>query len=191
MIERVRRQRRVRRDVMLNGVDDLFVRPPLGGRAGELGRLLEEAARAARSRRPVLVLLEGESGVGKTRLLEEMFARLRLDGFSIAGARGGSGSRRAWSGLLAVARGGLRGGPREGGRRRALAAFAEALPAWARAIPGRRPAVGLPLGRAMVEALRTAAEERPVVLALDDAQWLDRDTALGSPRSSVTSPRHP
>jgi len=30
----------------------------------------------------------------------------------------------------------------------------------------------------MVEALRTAAEERPVVLALDDAQWLDRDTAL-------------
>ena len=34
-----------------------------------------------------------------------------------------------------------------------------------------------PVGRAAVETLRAAAEERPVVLALDDAQWLDRETA--------------
>ena len=108
LIERVRRQREVRRDVTLDGVDDLFVRPPLGGRAGELGRLLEEAARAARSRRPVLVLLEGESGVGKTRLLEEMLARLRLDGASVATARAVEGDRGdPWSGVLALARGGL------------------------------------------------------------------------------------
>jgi predicted ATPase len=38
-----------------------------------------------------------------------------------------------------------------------------------------------PLGRALVEILRTALEERPVVVAVDDAQWLDPDsaTALG------------
>ena len=35
-----------------------------------------------------------------------------------------------------------------------------------------------PLGRALVEAVRAAATEQPVVLAVDDAQWLDADSAL-------------
>ncbi|HEX6106787.1 MAG TPA: hypothetical protein VFZ26_14460, partial [Gemmatimonadales bacterium] len=35
-----------------------------------------------------------------------------------------------------------------------------------------------PLGRAFVEVLRAAAEEKPVTLAVDDAQWLDPDSAL-------------
>jgi DNA-binding SARP family transcriptional activator len=179
LIERVRRQREVRRDVTLDG-DDLFVRPPLGGRAGELGRLLEEAARAARSRRPVLVLLEGESGVGKTRLLEEMLARLRLDGASVASARAVEGDRGdAWSGVLALARGGLIDAAGVGGApTAALAAFAALLPAWADRFPGARAPVAAPLARALVEAVRAAATEQPVVLAVDDAQWLDADSAL-------------
>ena len=179
LIERVRRQREVRRDVTLDG-DDLFVRPPLGGRAGELGRLLEEAARAARSRRPVLVLLEGESGVGKTRLLEEMLARLRLDGASVASARAVEGDRGdAWSGVLAIARGGLIDAAGVGGApTAALAAFAGLLPEWADRFPGARAPVAAPLGRALVEAVRAAATEQPVVLAVDDAQWLDADSAL-------------
>jgi len=179
LIERVRRQREVRRDVTLDG-DDLFVRPPLGGRAGELGRLLEEAARAARSRRPVVVLLEGESGVGKTRLLEEMLARLRLDGASVASARAVEGDRGdAWSGVLALARGGLIDAAGVGGApTAALAAFAALLPAWADRFPGARAPVAAPLARALVEAVRAAATEQPVVLAVDDAQWLDADSAL-------------
>ena len=179
LIERVRRQREVRRDVTLDG-DDLFVRPPLGGRAGELGRLLEEAARAARSRRPVVVLLEGESGVGKTRLLEEMLARLRLDGASVASARAVEGDRGdAWSGVLAIARGGLIDAAGVGGApTAALAAFAALLPEWADRFPGARAPVAAPLARALVEAVRAAATEQPVVLAVDDAQWLDADSAL-------------
>jgi len=180
LIERVRRQRGVRRDVTLDGVDDLFVRPPLGGRADELGRLLEAAARAARSHRPVLVLLEGESGVGKTRLLEEMLARLRLDGASVATARAVEGDRSdPWSGVLALARGGLIDAAGLGGApTAALAAFAGLLPEWADRFPGARAPVAAPLARALVEAVRAAATEQPVVLAVDDAQWLDADSAL-------------
>jgi DNA-binding SARP family transcriptional activator len=180
LIERVRRQRDVRRDVAPEGADDLSMRPPLGGRAGELGRLLEEAARSARSRRPVLVLLEGESGVGKTRLLDEMLARLRLDGASIATARAVEGDRGdPWSGVLALARGGLIDATGIGGApASALAAFAAVLPAWADRFPGARAPAAAPLARALVEAVRAAATEHPVVLAVDDAQWLDADSAL-------------
>ena len=34
------------------------------------------------------------------------------------------------------------------------------------------------MGRALVEVLRAAADEQPVTLALDDAQWLDADSVL-------------
>src|ERR1700756_677262 len=45
------------------------------GRVGELAEL-ELAAREARSGRPTLVLLGGDSGVGKTRLVSEFEQRL-------------------------------------------------------------------------------------------------------------------
>ncbi|MEP6688691.1 MAG: AAA family ATPase [Gemmatimonadales bacterium] len=180
LIERVRRQRGVRRDIALDGAEDHFVRPPLGGRAGELGRLLEEAARAARSRRPVLVFLEGESGVGKTRLLDEMLARLRLDGASVAAARAVEGDRGdPWSGVLALARGGLIDAAGVGGApTTALTAFANLLAEWADRFPGARSPAVAPLARALVEAVRAAAAAQPVLLAVDDAQWLDADSAL-------------
>ena len=180
LIDRVRRQRGGRPEVALDGADDLFVRPPLGGRAGELGRLLEEAARSVRSSRSVLVLLEGESGVGKTRLLDEMVARLRLDGVSVATARAVEGDRAdPWSGVLALARGGLIDAAGVGGApAAALAAFAAVLPEWADRFPGARAPVAAPLARALVEAVRAATTEQPVVLAVDDAQWLDADSAL-------------
>ena len=34
------------------------------------------------------------------------------------------------------------------------------------------------MGRALAETLRAAVEEQPVVIAVDDAQWLDQDSAL-------------
>jgi DNA-binding SARP family transcriptional activator len=180
LIERVRRQRGVRREGPLDGVDDPFVRPPLGGRASELGRLLEEAARAARSRRPVLVFLEGESGVGKTRLLDEMLARLRLDGASVVAARAVEADRGdPWSGALALARGGLIDAAGVGGAPTpALTAFANLLPEWADRFPGARAPAAAPLARALVEAVHAAAAEQLMVLAVDDAQWLDADSAL-------------
>ena len=41
------------------------------------------------------------------------------------------------------------------------------------------PASPVPLPRALVDVVAAAAAEQPVVLALDDAQWVDPDSALG------------
>jgi DNA-binding SARP family transcriptional activator len=180
LVERVRRERAVRPEVAAGWAEGApVVRPPFEGRAGELARLIQAVDRSARERLATVLVLEGESGVGKTRLTEELLARLRLDGFSIATARAVETDRgEAWSGLLAVARGGLAGAAGIGtAPPEALGAFAAALPEWRERFPGARPEGAYPMGRAMVETLRAASEDRPVVLALDDAQWLDGETA--------------
>jgi predicted ATPase len=60
----------------------------------------------------------------------------------------------------------------------ALATLAATLPDWADRFPGARSSEDMPLGRALAEAVRAAAAEQPVVLAVDDAQWVDHDSAL-------------
>jgi hypothetical protein len=180
LVERIRRERSLRPEVGAEPEGEGALRAPFEGRAGELGRLLQAVKRSARERVAALLVFEGESGVGKTRLLEELLMRLRLDGFSIATARAVEADREeSWSGLLAVARGGLADAAGIGAAPpQALGAFAKMLPQWHERFPGADPQSAYPIGRAVVEALRTATEERPVVLALDDAQWLDRDTAF-------------
>ena len=180
LVERVRRERGVRPEVTAAWPDgEPVVRPPLEGRAGELGRLLEAVGRSARDRTATLLVLEGESGVGKTRLLQELLARLRLDGISIAAARAVEADRaEPWNGVLAIARGGLLDAPGIGtAPPEALAACAAVLPDWRERFPGVPLGVAHPLGRALAQVLQAAAEERPVVLAMDDAQWLDPDSA--------------
>lgn len=181
LVDRVRRERGPRREVQADSADDVaLVRPPLGGRAEELARLLDGAARSARAGRAALLLLEGEPGIGKSRLLSEMLALLRLDGTSVVAARAVEGDRtEPWSGVLALLRGGLLEVPGIGATPPpALAAFASELPEWADRFRGAVAVEPAPLGRALAEALRAVTAEQPVVLALDDAQWLDSDSAL-------------
>jgi len=181
MVDRVRRERGMRRASPPEGVDEPnIVRPPLAGRTEELTRLLDEAARSARTGRSILLLLEGEPGVGKSRLLDEMLALQRLDGTPVAAARAVEGDLSdPWSGVLALARGGLLDAAGVGAAPpAALAAFTQVLPEWADRLPGVHSAAAAPLGRALLEAVRAAAAEHPIVLAVDDAQWLDPDSAL-------------
>ena len=88
----------------------------------------------------MLLLIEGEAGVGKSRLLDEMLALLRLDGMPVASARAVEGDLAdPWSGALALARGGLVEIPGvTAAPPTALAAFAHALPEWANRFPGVR-----------------------------------------------------
>jgi DNA-binding SARP family transcriptional activator len=155
-------------------------RLPLVGRQLDLSRLLEIAGRCRTQPGAVAIVLEGDAGTGKTRLLEELLGRLRLDGAVVAAVRAvGADRAEPWSGVRALARGGLldaRGlvaapGP-------ALAAFAGELPEWAERFEGALSAAPLPPGRALGELLRSAAEEQPVFLAVDDAEWLDRESLL-------------
>jgi len=181
MIDRVRRERGVQRASPTEGGDEsAIVRPPLAGRTEELARLLDATARSARSGRSTLLLLEGEPGVGKSRLLDEMLALLRLDGTPVVSARAVEGDLAdPWSGVLAIARGGLLEAAGIGAAPpSALAAFTLTLPEWADRFPGVRADAAAPLGRALLETVRAAAAEQPVVLAMDDAQWLDSDSAL-------------
>ena len=182
LMERVRRQRAPHSEA--TGAQDdgmVAVRPPLEGRGQELQGLIEAAAGAARVRRAALLVIEGDAGMGKTRLLEELLARLRLDGTSVAAARAVEADRaEPWSGVLALARGGLLDAPGVGAApSAALAAFAGVLPEWAEKFSGATSlAAPHPLGRALAETLRAALEEQPVTIAVDDAQWLDQDSAL-------------
>lgn len=181
LVERIRRGRGWNPDLRKAAAAEYpVVRPPVVGRQDELRRMLEGVARAASARRSALLLLEGVSGTGKTRLLEEMLTFQRLDGVSVASARAVEGDRlQPWSGVLAIARGGLMEAPGVAASPpAALAAFAQTLPEWADRFPGAAAAPPAPLGRALAEVLRVVSEEHAVTVAVDDAQWLDADSAL-------------
>ncbi len=155
-------------------------RLPLAGRERELGRLLDVAAACRASRRATAIVLEGDAGMGKTRLLDELLARLRLEGWTVAAVRAVEADRdQPWSGLRTVARGGLLDAAGlAGAPAAALAAFVAELPEWLERFPGAAGQTPLPPGRALGELLRAALEEQPVVLAVDDADCLDRESLL-------------
>jgi len=181
LIERVRRERAPRAGTLAAQGDGLpVVRPPLEGRGPELRRLLEAAAGSARAPRAGLLVVEGDGGMGKTRLLDELLTRLRLDGTSVLAARAVEADRaEPWSGVLALARGGLLEAPGvSAAPPAALAAFAGVLPEWQERFRGATLPGAPHLGRAFADAVRAAVEEQPVAIAVDDAQWLDQDSAL-------------
>ncbi len=155
-------------------------RLPLAGRERELSRLLDVAAACRASRRATAIVLEGDAGMGKSRLLDELLARLRLEGWTVAAVRAVEADRdQPWSGLRTVARGGLLDAAGlAGAPAAALAAFVAELPEWLERFPGAAGQTPLPPGRALGELLRAALEEQPVVLAVDDADCLDRESLL-------------
>jgi DNA-binding SARP family transcriptional activator len=193
LAERVRSERSVR-PAITPASDRPDERPPLVGREVELTRLVDGAAAVSRERRAATLLLQGNSGTGKTRLLEELLGRLRLDGVSVASIRAVESDREEQgNGILAVARGGLLQAPGVAAAPSpALAAFAAALPEWADRFPKLQSDGGsISLARALSEVVRAACDEQPVAIAVDDAQWLDQGSLLaliGLLRDLVTSP---
>ena len=153
-------------------------RAPLVGRAAELERMLEVWGACRRKRCPAVVILEGDAGTGKTRLAEELMDRARLEGAATVAVRAvEADSHEPWSGLHGIARGGLLEAPGVAGA---------APPALAALRAGGAPAE--PLGRTLSEVLRAVAEEHPLVVLVDDAQWLDRESllALGAVARDLT-----
>jgi DNA-binding SARP family transcriptional activator len=180
LAERIRREKIARPDEAGAAAASSDARLPLAGREQDLARLLDVAAASRTRRRAAALVLEGDAGMGKTRLLEELLARLRLEGAAVAAVRAVEADRSdGWSGLRALGRGGLleaRG--LAGAPGAALAAFVAELPEWLERFPGAAGQVSLPPGRALTELLRAALEEQPVILAVDDAEWLDRESLL-------------
>ena len=153
-------------------------RAPLVGRGRELARLVEAWTACREQRHPAFTVIEGDAGTGKTRLAEEFVARARLDGATVAAVRAVEADREdAWSGVLGLARGGLVEAPG------ALAAPPSVLAELRNAAPG--PA----LGRAFSQVLEAVADEQPLVVWVDDAQWLDRESLLALGRAARDLPR--
>jgi DNA-binding CsgD family transcriptional regulator/tetratricopeptide (TPR) repeat protein len=139
------------------------------GRQEELGLakdLLDSLARA-----PGALVLEGQAGIGKTRLWLDTVNRAEARGFTVIRTRPTSADARLVFGGL-------------GDLLRAHAERFAALPSpQARALaqalslePAEGPIDAAALAAAVLNVLASAAGAAPVLIAVDDAQWLDPET---------------
>jgi DNA-binding SARP family transcriptional activator len=146
--------------------------PPLVGRAAQRSRLAA-AWRAAASGRPGLVLVTGEAGVGKTRLVDDLRAQA---GAVTAEARGypaegplAYGVATAWLRSAPVAARLSRLG------RPDLTELSRLLPELAARATPPEPLPDAELRHRLLGAIRRAllAAGAPLLLIVDDAQWAD------------------
>ena len=161
-------------------------RAPLVGRETEIERLGAAWDACRRTARATVLVVTGDAGTGKSRLAEEVLARARLDGAAAVVVRAvGADVAEPWSGVLGVARGGLLDLPGVAAApAAALAAFVARVPEWTdrfgsavRGMGGEGVAAD-PLGRALRDVLRAVTAEQPVVVLVDDAHRLDRESLL-------------
>jgi predicted ATPase len=155
-----------------SGVDTVaVVATRLVGRADELSSLLAHCA----SEPPGAVLVTGEAGVGKTRLLDELADRLRgaaavvLRGSAV---EGGGPYRPLVRAVIGAAPPSLAGSPLLGPH---AAVLARLLPGWPPLPPAPAPDLADPvvvLGEAVRSLLQIIDGERRSVLVLDDLDLL-------------------
>ena len=148
----------------------------LVGRGGEfdrLRRLLEGMERTTTGR---MVLVHGEAGVGKSRLVREATAVARRVGVSVFSGRAvpsGEAFRPLAEALSAALRG--RPLPRENGLRPYLPALSALLPD--AGIEGRSDPRGrVILGEATLRLVTALASSCGSMLVLEDLHWADPDT---------------
>jgi DNA-binding SARP family transcriptional activator len=154
----------------------------LVGRAAEHLRLVE-AFRAARRGQVRVVTLEGEPGIGKTRLAREFSAWAGAQGAEVLwGGALDIGAPLAYQAIVPALRGRLQ---IEADPRRLLgvvwlAELSRLLPELAERVPGLPPPLQLGeadsrarLFEAAARVVQTLAEATPVVLFVDDLQWAD------------------
>ncbi|MFC9608564.1 AAA family ATPase [Streptomyces niveus] len=165
---------------MLGTVETKSVSPVFVGRDGELTALTEALARAAAGE-PQALLVGGEAGVGKTRLIEELISVACRDGAVVAvgGCVEIGGDGLPFAPFSAALRGLRRLLPEE------IAAAADGQEGeLARILPELGPSAGDALGEhgtaslfeLTVRLLERVAAGRTVVLILEDLHWADAST---------------
>jgi DNA-binding CsgD family transcriptional regulator len=153
----------------------------LVGRSAELDQMLGVLGEAEAGR-PVVLLVSGDAGVGKTRLVTEYAAEASLRGFAVLSGRCAELSDTVpYLPLADALRDAVSGQRADGPLAEALAA----RPVLARLLPDReitRQPGDLPglaqqqLFGAVLGLLTELAEAKPVLLVLEDLHWADRST---------------
>ncbi|HEY4026965.1 MAG TPA: AAA family ATPase [Candidatus Dormibacteraeota bacterium] len=160
-----------------------MVAPPFVGRRAELASLDAALARA-RAGEPAAVLVGGEAGIGKSRLVEEFAHRAGEDARVVTGGCVELGADGLPFAPLTSALRGLvsefgAGGVREllpGGQARELARLLPALAAGATGSIGDAAGARARLFEEVLTLLGSLAGDRPVVLVVEDAHWADQSS---------------
>ena len=125
-------------------------RAPLVARGDDLGHLLQAWTACREQKRASVAIIEGDSGTGKTRLLEELLERARLDRAAVAAVRAvEADSTEPFATLVGLARGGMLDMPGlSSATPQSLGVLAARIPEWAERFtpargsgPGSRPSL--------------------------------------------------
>jgi DNA-binding SARP family transcriptional activator len=178
LAQRVRTQPVPSRGAASARADAWTRRAPLVGRERVLSSLLDTWDATTSGRRAAVAMIEGDLGLGKTRVLEEFAGRAVLRGAIVAKALAVRADQAdAGSGLIGLARGGLLAAPGiAAAPAGALSAFARRLGPWAERFPASRSVDAAPLGTAFRAIVLAALEEQALALVVDEAHWLDGDS---------------
>ena len=150
---------------------------PLIGRRDSHARLFAELERVPREGSTCLVIA-GEPGSGRTRLLDACAERLALTGARVTTARLLESDHDApWSTLRALMRGGLLDAAGVAATDPlGLRILAGVVPELAGRVEPLEPRDVAQVSDALASLLRGVADEQPVALLIDDAQWADGAT---------------
>ncbi len=174
LLTRVSRERRPARPV---GAPAVERRSPLIGRETVLGSLIEHWRKPAALAQARLLVVSGPAGSGRSRVLDELVARAVTSGVTVAMMRAvDADASNPDAAVLGLARAGLDGAPGIGGvPASALAVLTTQVPAWAERFRHASATTATTLRDAFAAVVTATAEERPLLLAIDDADRLNAD----------------
>jgi len=153
------------------------------GRDDEWNTLVTAWKAAAKGARRI-VLVEGEAGIGKSRLVDDFLRTVVAGGATVLRGRGYDATAGVpFAPIVNALRGALEAPGLAGADAEWLTEAARLLPELRQRFPGLAEPEAMPdptdvwrLYEGIAQVVATLAGERPVVISVDDLQWCDEDS---------------